>query len=157
MLQALAERDASRLRKAQRLSEHSNWVVEEADRISSTLGLDNRFHDMLLVAAALHDSGKGRDLWQTAMGAASDGRPFAKTDSCRANGRALGGYRHEFGSLRDAEPMLAAIPDESLRDLARHLIAAHHGFARPSIPPIDPADPPSLLVERSQTGRAALR
>jgi CRISPR-associated endonuclease/helicase Cas3 len=47
------------------------------------------------------------------------------------------------------------IADEGIRDLARHLIAAHHGWARPVISPSDPADPPSLATERSQA--AALR
>jgi CRISPR-associated endonuclease/helicase Cas3 len=109
---------------------------------------------MIREAAALHDCGKDRELWQTAMGAPQIGRPFAKTDGRRANGRALGGYRHEFGSLRDVENRLSAVP-EDLRELARHLIAAHHGWARPTIPPLDPAEPPSLAAERSQA--AALR
>src|SRR5262249_5514824 len=43
----------------------------------------------------------------------------------------LGGYRHELGSMLDAELQLPQdfVPEE--RDLALHLIAAHHGWARP--------------------------
>jgi CRISPR-associated endonuclease/helicase Cas3 len=155
VLRALTEGDAARLRKEQALKEHLDWAADEAGRITSTLGLSDESRRMVRMTATLHDSGKDRELWQTAMGAPRDGRPFAKTDGRRADVTALGGYRHEFGSLRDAEAVLSGIEDEGLRDLARHLIAAHHGFARPVIPPIDPADPPSLVSSRSQA--AALR
>ena len=155
LLWALTEGDAARMRKAQELKEHLNWAADEADRITNALGLSDEFRRMVRATATLHDYGKDRDVWQNAMGAPRAGRPFAKTDGRRADGRTLGGYRHEFGSLRDAESELSRIDDEHLRDLAHHLIAAHHGFARPVIPPIDPADPPSLASTRSQA--AALR
>jgi CRISPR-associated endonuclease/helicase Cas3 len=150
VIRAVTEGDAARLRKAQPLYEHLEWTAEAADRIACALGLSDDFRRMLGVAARQHDSGKGRELWQTAMGAPRAGRPFAKTDGRRADARALGGCRHEFGSLRDAEAELSEIADERLRDLARHLIVSHHGWGRPTIPPIDPADPPSLAAERSQ-------
>ncbi len=155
VLRAVTEGDAARARTEQTLSEHALRAAVEADRITVALGLPEEFGGTLRAAALLHDCGKDRELWQTAMGAPQLGRPFAKTDGRRANGRALGGYRHEFGSLRDAETGLREIDDDRLRDLARHLIAAHHGWARPVIPPIDPADPPSLATERSMA--AALR
>lgn len=148
VVQALTEGDSTRLLKAQALNEHLAWAVEEADRIASALDLSAEFQQMLRTSAALHDSGKDREIWQTAMGAPRSGRPFAKTDGRRADGRALGGYRHEFGSLRDAGPPVAAIEDEGLRELALHLIASHHGFARPVISAVDPADPPTLLADR---------
>ena len=48
------------------------------------------------------------------------------------NPRILGGYRHEFGSLLEAAADagdFALIPET--RFLILHLIAAHHGRARP--------------------------
>ena len=51
----------------------------------------------------------------------------------------LGGYRHEFGSLVEAD---RAIPtDAPNRDLVLHLIAAHHGWARPGFPDSRQWDP----------------
>jgi CRISPR-associated endonuclease/helicase Cas3 len=51
------------------------------------------------------------------------------------NARILDGFRHEFSSLLDAA---AAMPPEftpEQRDLALHLIAAHHGWGRPCFTP----------------------
>ncbi|MCA9629161.1 MAG: hypothetical protein KC766_15880, partial [Myxococcales bacterium] len=64
----------------------------------------------------------------------------------------LDGYRHEFGSLpyAEASPALAHLSAEH-RDLVLHLIAAHHGYARPLISTRGCADaPPSALRERAQ-------
>ena len=44
----------------------------------------------------------------------------------------LGGFRHEFASLVDADRETPASEGAiNTRDLMLHLIAAHHGFARP--------------------------
>ena len=54
----------------------------------------------------------------------------------------LGNYRHELGSLIDAEKEMefAALSPEA-KDLTLHLIAAHHGRARPHFPQKEVFDP----------------
>jgi CRISPR-associated endonuclease/helicase Cas3 len=140
--------DPSIARIAQRLAQHHDWTASEADAIARRLTLPEEHRKMLVAAAAVHDAGKARELWQRAMRAPRDeGRPYAKTAGggipglLEINGQT---YRHEFGSLRDAEsdPMILALP-EDLRDLALHLVAAHHGFARPVIAAVDPDNAPS--------------
>ena len=86
------------------------------------------------------------------MNAPDDGRVYAKTKG-GGNLRLLEGYRHEFGSLIIAE---AENLPEATRDLILHLIAAHHGNARPLISCEGcEAGPPSDL--ESKAGDAALR
>ena len=148
------ERDAARSRCNQPLDEHLRWCEREARAIASTLELSGEYSTLLGVAARIHDLGKDRELWQTAMGAPSGESPLAKIANIRANGRALNGYRHEFGSLGDGAADLEKIPEEQ-RDLGSHIVAAHHGAARPVIAPIDPNRPPSLAASCAR--EAALR
>lgn len=148
-------------RRAQRLDEHGAWAAEEAGRLADALGLEPGHKAMLQAAARAHDLGKARDLWQNAMRAPRDGRrPYAKTTAAADPARLRIGpytYRHEFGSLRDVEANPAASADvpEELRELALHLIAAHHGYARPLIAPVDPAATPADSEARAAA--AALR
>ena len=103
----------------------------------------------VILAAWCHDLGKNRERWQRSLG--SDYYPdevYAKSGSL--NGRPplrprdflRDHYRHEFGSVLDL-----ALGDESqphygefikmspeMQDLVLHLIAAHHGRARPHFP-----------------------
>jgi CRISPR-associated endonuclease/helicase Cas3 len=139
----------------QSLPDHHAWAGTAAEEIAIALGLPKDYQKMLVAAAQGHDLGKERELWQAAMNAPKDGRPYAKTKG-GGNARLLGGYRHEFGSLGDVENDLAINElDAELKELALHLIASHHGYACPVIPAIDPKAPPSILAERAQ--EAALR
>lgn len=141
-------------RRAQRLDEHGAWAAEAADALADALRLSPDYKATLVAAARAHDLGKARDLWQNAMRAPRDGRPYAKTTSKGDPARLKIGeltYRHEFGSLRDAEAAIRGLDvPEELRDLALHLIAAHHGFARPVIAPADPLAPPSASAARAR-------
>jgi len=112
---------------------------------------------MLTAAARLHDEGKRARNWQRAFRAERDAKefkidgPLAKTRG-PINQAVLGGYRHEFGSLpyaKDDAGFEKLLPE--LQDLALHLIAAHHGYARPLIATAGCEDaPPSLLEERAR-------
>jgi CRISPR-associated endonuclease/helicase Cas3 len=143
--------DPAIARVAQTLAHHHDWTASEADGIARRLKLSDEYRRLLVTAAAVHDAGKDRELWQRAMRAPREGRPYAKTTGggvpgmLEVNGQT---YRHEFGSLRDAvnDPTIQALPEE-LRDLALHLIAAHHGYVRPVIAAVDPDQAHSASVE----------
>jgi CRISPR-associated endonuclease/helicase Cas3 len=117
------------VRFEQKLAEHTNLIVAHAERIADSLGLDSRLKGALVMAAKWHDQGKKNRVWQQYACNANGKEPLAKAGKY-LNPRALGGYRHEFGSLLRAEAS-DELRDHSERDLTLHLIAAHHGWARP--------------------------
>ena len=121
-------------RRAQRLDEHQHWAGQDAARIAAALGLTDEDTAMLVAAARHHDDGKAARRWQRAFGAMEGGGPYAKTTNA-PNQSVLNGFRHEFKSVLDAEKNgLDAVDRADARfDLALHLIAAHHGHARPGI------------------------
>lgn len=120
--------------RPQKLDEHHAWVGEEARRIAAALGLCRADSAMLEAAARRHDDGKKAPRWQRAFNAEREGGPYAKTAG-PVNRHILNGFRHEFQSALDAEKRgLDGVERSDPRfDLALHLIAAHHGNARPSI------------------------
>jgi len=134
---------------SQILEEHQTWTELAASRIAKRLALPEPYSQMLQVSARLHDEGKRAQVWQRAFNAPRDG-VYAKTTS-RPNLQRLAHYRHEFGSLPYAErhPRVQAL-EAPLRELCLHLIAAHHGNARPVIRTDGAEEPPSRLQERAQ-------
>lgn len=150
-------------RNIQSLSDHLDWAKTEAMGLAERLHLPPPYAAILATAAATHDLGKGRLLWQRAMGAGRDQGILAKTTGKGANAALLKingeTYRHEFGSLLNLERdagALADLPDD-LRDLALHLVASHHGYARPWVAPVDPDPLSSLESHRRRAAEAALR
>lgn len=113
------------------LKDHLAAVAEQAYNLGTRLGFGKEVVQALKLAGELHDSGKGRGIWQNAVGNSDLSNPMAKSIG-RMRPRDLNGFRHELASLCDAESTLKSsdISDEA-RDLALHLIAAHHGRARP--------------------------
>jgi CRISPR-associated endonuclease/helicase Cas3 len=145
--------DLAIARRAQTLAEHSATIAAQARKIAAKLELPRDLAETLATAARLHDLGKKRTTWQRAMNAPTNGAVYAKTEG-GGNPQLLRigeeTYRHEFGSLREAEAdgALDALTPEA-RDLALHLIAAHHGFGRPVIAAVDPDEPPTRSVARA--------
>jgi CRISPR-associated endonuclease/helicase Cas3 len=118
------------------LDRHSDNVKATAGKLAALVGLPEGLRQAVAEAAKRHDTGKHRRGWQQAIGhppppGDSGGWvPWAKSGQRGFDESACGGYRHEFGSLREAtaDTVLAGHPE---RDLVLHLIAAHHGWARP--------------------------
>ena len=141
----------------QKLSDHQAQVAAEVRRVAVALNLPDKDRAMLVAAARHHDTGKSALRWQRAFTAKQPGGPFAKTPG-PVRRKMLNGFRHEFQSLLDAEEAgLEGLDRYELRfDLALHLIAAHHGHARPIIG-IEGCDslPPTAAAHRAHD--AALR
>ena len=136
--------------RPQLLDEHQSWTEDRARDLARRLCLPEAYVDMLGIAGRLHDEGKRATRWQRAFNAKRDGI-YAKTRG-PLNSALLDGYRHEFGSLPFAakDARFGKLPAD-LQDLALHLIAAHHGFARPVISTNGCEDaPPSALEERAR-------
>ena len=136
--------------RPQLLEVHRSWTEDRARALGRRLGLSGVYIDVLGIAARLHDEGKRARRWQRAFNAAGDA-VYAKT-SGPLNTARLDGYRHEFGSLAlaGADSRLRELPAH-LQDLVLHLIAAHHGFARPIIRTDGCEDaPPSALEGRAR-------
>ena len=120
--------------KVQPLANHQVRTADEAERIAQQLGLEEADRAMLVAAARWHDEGKRAPRWQRAFGTGGRDGPRGKTPG-PVNRQILNGYRHELKSTLDAEDSgLDGIARSDPRfDLALHLIAAHHGSARPTI------------------------
>jgi CRISPR-associated endonuclease/helicase Cas3 len=108
-----------------RLSAHSASVAKMAREMAEKAGMGD-LAEVFATAGELHDAGKGDPIWQAAVGGSVDD-PLAKPKKQFAPGR-LGGFRHEFSSLRRLEA-------DAVDELALHLIASHHGWARPFFRP----------------------
>lgn len=135
------------------LASHVGDVVNRATEIVSNLPLDDGIKNAILIAAQFHDLGKQRDLWQRSIG-----RPetlasiwFGKSGKLGRTlwkPRDITDYRHEFGSLVDLQslPEFQSL-DEDAKDLVQHLIAAHHGQARPHFTATQIIDPDSRALQ----------
>ena len=125
---AIASPDYAKMR--QTLAEHTDSIVRHTKGISGRLHLEPDITSALVSAARWHDRGKARKIWQRFARNDNGSEPLAKARSY-LHGRTLSGYRHEFGSVLEAmnDSTLHKDPE---RDLILHLIAAHHGRARPN-------------------------
>ena len=108
------------------LGPHLSSVAKKAGELTLGLGLP-QLESAFTEAGERHDLGKKNPLWQQAMGGSVEA-PLAKTRMAVAPAL-LAGYRHELGSL------VEALRQDGVDELALHLIASHHGWARPYFEP----------------------
>jgi len=166
--------DDSALSATLSLEQHTQHVVNKVMAWSRELGLSSEVESTLSAAARWHDIGKAYPPFQTALhqiarrspGRRSDtggtgnallakaagyGRPGEVLDALASAGVAQG-FRHEAMSIA----LLISCQAEAKDDLRLHLIASHHGCARPFLPIEGQGDPPDLDVEY-ESAEATLR
>ena len=114
------------------VAEHDADVENYVRNLAERIGLSDEVIELLAAAGSRHDLGKMREWWQKAIGNFTD-TAYAKSNVNSFDHSFNQGYRHEFGSLIDSlgDEQLEAHPH---RDLILHLIATHHGYARPHFP-----------------------
>jgi CRISPR-associated endonuclease/helicase Cas3 len=126
---------------------HVNDVVCLAKEIVQGLSLPKGIADVVVLAAKWHDLGKRRERFQVTLG----NRNYPKVvlaKSGRHGARLPETFRHEFASVFDAQtdPAFKNLGDD-MQDLVLHLIAAHHGHARPHFPADEAFDPDRPLSD----------
>jgi CRISPR-associated endonuclease/helicase Cas3 len=148
------------------LADHTRDVRQTLGRSLAlmAMGVPAEVYDL---AAERHDWGKADERFQALLrgtdrsdawlfrGAApvllakSDGVPRTPHDRRAARLRAglPGGFRHEMLSLQLAERTAMPEGPAAERELVLHLIAAHHGHARPFAPVVADDDPPEVEHE----------
>lgn len=122
------------LRSEVTLEDHSQITYDTICGIVKNLNLDPNVADSIIKACRFHDLGKKRLAWQKAVHNFNTAQILAKSGTKKQfNNNYTQGYRHEFGSIREIQTN----PDlkQACNDLILHLIAAHHGYARPGFEP----------------------
>ena len=125
------------------LSDHLQRTEVWASLLAERLGLSAPERMALACAGRAHDLGKQRRVWQRSIKRFVD-PPLAKGPMQPSE---LSGYRHELGSLHDGD--FDGVATEQ-RDIALHVVAAHHGRARPHFPTherFDPELPDAVVVD----------
>ncbi len=115
---------------------HQELTGEVAKRLAAMLGMPPFVQEVLRLAGRLHDIGKASPSFQTYLGA-DDAGLLAKSVVMDGAGEAIGNCwpdagRHEILSARIVEGLCrAGLIDCDDSDLLVHLVASHHGYARP--------------------------
>jgi CRISPR-associated endonuclease/helicase Cas3 len=113
------------------LDRHLCDARSKAETLCECLQLPVELRTAVVAAAGNHDLGKDRPWWQRAVGRVHK-PPVAKSGRTRFDHGLNRGYRHELGSVADLPDgdSLASV-EPSIVELCLHLVAAHHGHARP--------------------------
>lgn len=145
------------------LVDHTRHVREALERTLHVVP-GAAFAVPLRVAADRHDWGKAderfqallvngsrEDAWaQPMLWAKSASIPRTATQRCVARSRSglPAGFRHEMLSLQLSEHLSSnGFTDPAEADLVLHLIAAHHGYARPFAPAVHDLDPSDITLD----------
>lgn len=137
------DRQQSSSTRRQKLDEHLDAVEKCAKRITNNLNLPAGISEAVVASARFHDVGKEDEHWQRCMRVAKEDMPLAKTGK-RIKPLPMGGFRHELASVIKCNTE-KDISGHEERDLILHLIAAHHGWARPCFRP-------NALTKEDSTG-----
>jgi CRISPR-associated endonuclease/helicase Cas3 len=154
------------------LAQHGESVAMRARELAVNLGLADELVAAVELAARWHDLGKADERFQMMLhdgdrlAAAAAAEPLAKSGRdprdpiARAARRVAGvprGFRHEARSARLAANLLQEGGDlgsDADGELVVHLVASHHGWARPLLPPLIDAD--AAPLEMDIDGRRAV-
>ena len=137
------------------LNDHNALVEHHAHTFAQKLGLEPALVEAVRLAGRFHDLGKRRVGWQRSIGNFQKDLWLAKSGGRKVPRDLAFTYRHEFGSLLDVlgREELKSLADDGARDVLLHLIAAHHGRARPHFSPEESEDSPDK-TNISQHSRA---
>lgn len=119
---------AGQSRADRRLDEHLRLAGRAAARLLAVLPVAEDCAQAVCQGASDHDDGKAAARWQAAIGRRPGEVPLAKSARPWFDTRRSAGYRHELGSVAAAP---AGWRTAGGAALWRHLVAAHHGWARP--------------------------
>ncbi|MGW7029150.1 type I-G CRISPR-associated helicase/endonuclease Cas3g [Streptomyces xanthophaeus] len=146
--------DASSLTRSVPLSRHSQAVADRTAAYATALALPTALIDTLRTAGHAHDCGKAHSRFQCMLCAGDQllaeslDEPLAKSGmdpadhTARRRAARLAQWepemRHEALSALAVTVWLETAPDHARGDdeLLTHLVAAHHGHARPLLPPV---------------------
>lgn len=133
------------------LRDHMNGLGAVAASFAERLGLPTELHDDLRLAGRLHDLGKVDHRFQLQLvggdpvRAAMLDEPLAKSQPNAPRAWCYPrGMRHEIASVALVESNPRVLEKAHDPDLVLHLIATHHGWARPLPPIIADGDPQEL-------------
>lgn len=142
-----ADDDGSRSAiQRQELAPHLQSAADFAAAMVEKLGMRDPEASAVRLAAGWHDLGKDRGIWQHSIHNLDYPDAVLAKSGGKMRPQELSGYRHEFGSLMDlsfgesqSREFFALAPE--VQDLILHLIAAHHGRARPHFSVDEAFDP----------------
>lgn len=146
------------------LDQHCELVERTAARLAG-LCLKPEYLELVQLAAGWHDVGKLDERFQALLrrgdllAVLSAEAPLAKSGlvpasparrrQVRAAAGLPSGFRHEMLSVQLMERLAPLPADDDARALALHLVASHHGHARPFAPVCVDLEPPPVSGERA--------